>query len=69
MFSGETPSTGSSASPGDVRLYPRVCLHGRYAPRDRFSPAEKTSFVKVIVSVDPDQPLWSTWWRISCRFR
>jgi hypothetical protein len=43
MFLGETPSTGSSAPPGDVRFYPRVCLHERYAPRDRFSPAEKTS--------------------------
>ena len=29
--------------PGDVRLYPRVCLHERYAVCDRFSPAVKTS--------------------------
>ena len=27
----------------DARFYPRVCPHERYAPRDRFSLAEKTS--------------------------
>ena len=34
---------GAPRLPGDVRLYPRVCPHGCYAPRDRFSLAERTS--------------------------
>jgi hypothetical protein len=36
-------AAGAPRLPGDVRLYPRVCPHGCYAPRDRFSLAEKTS--------------------------
>jgi hypothetical protein len=35
--------TVNTRLPGDVRLYPRVCLHERYAVCDRFSPAVKTS--------------------------
>ena len=34
---------GAPRLPGGVRLYPRVCPHGRYVPGDRFSLAEKTS--------------------------
>src|SRR6478735_4821816 len=33
--------TVNTRLPGDVYLYPRVCLHERYAMCDRFSPAEK----------------------------
>jgi hypothetical protein len=35
--------TVNTRLPGDVRLYPRVCLHERYAVCDRFSPAVETS--------------------------
>jgi NAD(P)-dependent dehydrogenase (short-subunit alcohol dehydrogenase family) len=34
---------GTPRSPGDVRLCPRACPSGRYAPLDRFSLAGKTS--------------------------
>src|SRR5215471_9743039 len=43
MFFSETLLPGVPRPPGDVRLYPRVCLYGHYAPHDRLSPAEKTS--------------------------
>ena len=33
--------TVNTRLPGDVYLYPRVCLHERCAMCDRFSPAEK----------------------------
>ena len=35
--------TVNTRLPGDVHLYPRVCLHERYAMCDRFSPVVKTS--------------------------
>jgi hypothetical protein len=38
--------TVNTRLPGDVRLYPLVCLHERCAMCDRFSPAVKTSVLR-----------------------
>ncbi len=51
MIFGETLLPGAPRFPGDVRLYPCVCLCARYEPNDGFRLAEKTSLTSRVRSV------------------